>query len=179
MKPIQQILLSIFILICFWISANAQNNPPVAVDDTASAYSGREEYYLASYLLANDSDPNGDGLSLDGIVYTTGKGTAIESFGFKIEYRPDSFFVGIDTIAYVICDDGTPSLCDTGLLIITIKHKAFEAFEHLDINNIRARFYAGGSDFWDRGTGIPDFEVPKGSGKHTMFTSDLWRRIRR
>ncbi|SVE38763.1 uncharacterized protein METZ01_LOCUS491617, partial [marine metagenome] len=48
------------------------------------------------------------------------------------------------------------------------------AYSHLDINNINARFNANGSDFWNSALGTPGFEVPKGSGKHTMFVSSLW-----
>jgi len=46
--------------------------------------------------------------------------------------------------------------------------------QFLEFNNVKARFYSGGSDFWDHALGSPSYEVPKGSGKHTIFTADLW-----
>jgi len=46
------------------------------------------------------------------------------------------------------------------------------AYSYLDINNISARFNAEGSMFWD----FIDakYEVPKGSGKCTIYTGTLW-----
>ena len=35
-------------------------------------------------------------------------------------YTPDSGFVGMDTIEYVVCDDGNPIACDTATLIVNI-----------------------------------------------------------
>jgi hypothetical protein len=44
----------------------------------------------------------------------------------------------------------------------------------LDINNVKALVSYEGSFFWDYKTGTRGFEVPKGSGKHTIFASTLW-----
>ncbi len=46
-------------------------------------------------------------------------------------------------------------------------------FSNLNINNVNARISANGSHFWDFG-GNASYEVPKGSGKHTIFTSTFW-----
>ena len=42
----------------------------------------------------------------------------------------------------------------------------------LDINNVRARITAGGDLFRDSTSS--QFEVPKGSGKGTVFAGNLW-----
>lgn len=51
------------------------------------------------------------------------------------------------------------------------------AFDSLDINNVNARFYAGGDMFWDL-VGSPKFEAPQQSNpaakRHAMFASALW-----
>lgn len=44
----------------------------------------------------------------------------------------------------------------------------------MDFNNIRARIYTGGDMFWDKGLNAPAYEVPKGSGKSSMFLASLW-----
>ncbi|HNW71229.1 MAG TPA: T9SS type A sorting domain-containing protein [Bacteroidales bacterium] len=49
----------------------------------------------------------------------------------------------------------------------------YDNFDLLSINNVKARFNAGGQLFWDL-EGIPTFEVPKGSGKNTLFSGALW-----
>ncbi len=45
----------------------------------------------------------------------------------------------------------------------------------LDINNVRAKLLNGGDKFWDvLGTGNAAYEIPKGSGKHSMFSAAIW-----
>jgi hypothetical protein len=44
----------------------------------------------------------------------------------------------------------------------------------LNINNIRALIMSGGDMWWDQGLGVPRYEVPKGSGKHSYFAAALW-----
>ncbi len=47
-------------------------------------------------------------------------------------------------------------------------------YDFLDTNNIRARFNAPGDLFWDWNNGATYFEIPKGSGRGTVYISDLW-----
>lgn len=47
------------------------------------------------------------------------------------------------------------------------------AYDSIDINNINARINANGNLFWDF-IGAAKFEVPKGSGKTSIFNSTLW-----
>ncbi|TND09462.1 MAG: hypothetical protein FD123_1268 [Bacteroidetes bacterium] len=44
--------------------------------------------------------------------------------------------------------------------------------ESLDINQVKSMVNAGGDLFWNFAG--PKFEVPQGSGKHTIFTDNLW-----
>ena len=46
-----------------------------------------------------------------------------------------------------------------------------KGFDYLDINNVRARFNAMGSHFFGN---PPEYEVPKGSGKTSVFLNSLW-----
>lgn len=48
-----------------------------------------------------------------------------------------------------------------------------EAFEHLDINNVKARYHNSVDQFWDL-VGSPAYEVPQGSGKHSAFATGVW-----
>ena len=43
----------------------------------------------------------------------------------------------------------------------------------LDIGNVRARIWINGDMWWDL-TGTAIYEVPKGSGKHSLFSGALW-----
>lgn len=44
----------------------------------------------------------------------------------------------------------------------------------LDINNVRTKILGGGDMWWNPGLQTPQYEVPKGSGHHTMFAGSLW-----
>lgn len=46
-------------------------------------------------------------------------------------------------------------------------------FKDLDINNVRARINTGGDMWWDL-IDVAKYEVPKGSGKTSMFSAALW-----
>lgn len=43
----------------------------------------------------------------------------------------------------------------------------------LNINNVRCTIFTSGDMWWDLNTS-PRYEIPKGSGKHSMFASALW-----
>lgn len=44
----------------------------------------------------------------------------------------------------------------------------------LDINNVRARLMTGGDMWYDRGTTSARYEIPKGSGKSSLFAGSIW-----
>jgi hypothetical protein len=44
----------------------------------------------------------------------------------------------------------------------------------LDINNVRASILGGGDMWWNQGLQTSQYEVPKGSGHHTMFAGSIW-----
>lgn len=98
-------------------SAASVNDPPVAVADVQQICSDGAAYFTPSL---NDSDPNGNPISIpiiiqnpaNGIISNTGNGTFL--------YDPAAGFAGTDSILYVICDQGLPSLCDTGLILVQV-----------------------------------------------------------
>ncbi|MBL4658059.1 MAG: hypothetical protein JKX73_08680 [Flavobacteriales bacterium] len=164
-------LLTLSISFTFYISS-AQNNPPVAVDDFYSTTSGNGGINPVQF---NDSDPDGDSTFIDTAIFDPDH--SVNSFvlgGYLIKYAANKLFYGVDTVYYVLCDNGIPSMCDTGRLIVDVTYLLWEHNELLDVNNVSARFNANGSDFWDHESQSASFELPKGSGKHTIFTSNLW-----
>lgn len=48
------------------------------------------------------------------------------------------------------------------------------AYIDLDYNNVRARIHTGGDMWDDLAAGTPMYEIPKGSGKHSLFAGALW-----
>ena len=93
---------------------DAPNEPPVAADDNASATSGIP---VAIDVLANDTDPDGDPLTLAG-VSTPANGTAQIQDG-QVVYTSESTFSGTDTFTYTVADgrDGR----STGTVTVTVE----------------------------------------------------------
>ena len=52
--------------------------------------------------------------------------------------------------------------------------KAQTSIEYLDINNVKAGINTGGNMFFNKQSGTANYEFPKGSGKHSTFTTALW-----
>ncbi|MBC8371400.1 MAG: tandem-95 repeat protein, partial [Planctomycetes bacterium] len=81
------------------VTVVSTNNAPVAVDDNASV---AENGMVTIDALSNDSDPDGDVISIVS-VNTPLNGTALIVSG-QIEYTPLSNYVGADSFTYVIED---------------------------------------------------------------------------
>lgn len=90
------------------------NCPPLAADD---AYSFSPTTY-SSDVGSNDDEPDSDP-----VTYSVLSGPSAGALTFNADgtftYNSGSFR-GTTTFTYLICDDRSPSLCDTGLVTITV-----------------------------------------------------------
>jgi len=75
------------------------NDPPMAQDDSDAT---DEDVPVIIDVLANDSDPDGDSLSVDWVSQPA-NGTASNN-GSEVTYTPDPDFYGIDTFTYTVSD---------------------------------------------------------------------------
>lgn len=73
--------------------------PPTAVNDTASTV---EQTAVRINVLANDTDPDGDTLTVTG-VGTAANGTVVNNGDGTVTYTPRAGFIGADTFTYTIC----------------------------------------------------------------------------
>jgi subtilisin family serine protease len=87
---------------------------PVAVDDAATT---AEDSPTDVAVLTNDSDPNGDTLSVSATTDPANGTAAIQPDG-TVRYTPDPDFAGADTFDYTV-DDGTGN-SDTGSVAVTV-----------------------------------------------------------
>jgi outer membrane protein OmpA-like peptidoglycan-associated protein len=88
-------------------------NAPVANNDTATTTSGTP---VTINVLANDTDPNGDTLSI--VSFNQGNNGAVTQVGNNLVYTPVAGFTGADTFTYVITDpDGNQS---TATVTVTV-----------------------------------------------------------
>ena len=92
-----------------------ENTAPVAEDDLAET---DEDTPVTLSPLANDSDPEGDALSIVGTPTSEAGGTVDVNPDGTITYTPPTDFNGTDTIAYTVTDpDG---LTDTATITVTV-----------------------------------------------------------
>jgi len=99
-----------------WLANVPGNRPPTAIDDSTIIL--EDGGTVAIDVLANDSDPDGDALTIASIVQGNhGTASRIEN-NKRIAYTPNANVYGEDTITYTITDarGGT----DTAAIAITI-----------------------------------------------------------
>ena len=90
------------------------NNPPVANDDSAST---NEDTSVIITVLANDSDPDGDPLTVTGASEPS-NGSADVNADNTITYTPTSGFTGTDSFTYDISDGNGET--DTATVAMTV-----------------------------------------------------------
>ena len=94
------------------------NNPPAAQDDNASTYLGTA---VTINVLSNDSDPDGDPLSVTGTSNGPAHGSVTINGDNTVTYTPNSGYIGADSFDYTISDGFGGN--DTATVTIDIQHR--------------------------------------------------------
>ncbi|GAB1621330.1 hypothetical protein AAOGI_13800 [Agarivorans albus] len=89
------------------------NNPPNANNDSSTT---TEDTALSIAVLQNDSDADGDALSITS--YTQAGNGSVSQVGDSLNYSPNSGFVGSDSFSYAI-SDGQASASATVTITVT------------------------------------------------------------
>jgi hypothetical protein len=92
----------------------APNAAPDAVDDSATFEVNSGLHTIA--VLANDSDPDADALTITAV--TQGASGVVTNNGSSVSYTPNANFVGTDTFTYTV-DDGH-SHTDTATVTVSV-----------------------------------------------------------
>jgi hypothetical protein len=95
--------------------AEPVNNPPVANDDTATTTQGLA---VQIAVLDNDSDPDGDPLTVGAVTQPANGSVTINPDG-TITYTPDEDFVGNDSFTYQASDGDL--LSDPATVTVTVE----------------------------------------------------------
>jgi YD repeat-containing protein len=94
------------------VNTSSANQPPSAANDTATVTTGSS---VTISVLGNDSDPDGDALTVTSASGATKGTTSITSGGTAVLYTPNAGQSGTDTFTYTISDGrgGTASAAVT------------------------------------------------------------------
>ncbi|MBY6161597.1 Hint domain-containing protein [Mameliella alba] len=82
------------------VDVTDENDDPDAVDDSATTTVGTP---VTVTPLTNDSDPNGDLLTITGVTPPS-NGSLVDNGNGTVTYTPDPGFIGTDTVDYTISD---------------------------------------------------------------------------
>ncbi|WP_254275463.1 Ig-like domain-containing protein [Halomonas sp. 3H] len=91
------------------------NNPPLTQDDTASTVEGSA---VQIAVLENDSDPDGDPLTVGAVTQPSHGSVTINADG-TLSYTPDEGFVGTDSFTYQASDGDL--LSDSATVQVTVE----------------------------------------------------------
>ncbi len=108
------VVIVVSLLACGEASDSVTNLAPEPSNDSATT---DEDSSVEVDVLANDSDPDGDQLTVTG-VQGADNGTATITDAATIEYVPAADFYGEDAFTYTACDALTA--CNDALVIITV-----------------------------------------------------------
>jgi hypothetical protein len=89
-------------------------NPPDAVDDAATV--AQDSGPNAIDVLANDSDPDSDPLTITAV--TQGANGSVTFTGISVSYAPNAGFTGSDSFTYTISDGNGGT--DTATVMVTV-----------------------------------------------------------
>ena len=85
------------------VNVAAVNDAPVANNDTLAATEDTPVTYTAAQLLGNDTDVDGDTLSIASVTSGTG-GTAVLNANGTVTFTPDANFNGAASFSYTATD---------------------------------------------------------------------------
>ena len=169
----------LFIANVFAMNSSEAQSLPIAVNDTfyvvfsdtAITYTFNRGTITANDTLGSGTTKIIDTISYNGINQVSVVMSPVPSIRVnQIKFTANPGYFGIDSITYYLKDNGNPTAYDTATIYIYVKRKAFE---NIDLNNINASIDKEVL-FMDRANSVSAFEVPKGSGSHTIFASNFW-----
>ena len=137
------------------------NAAPNAVDDSVSTDYRTPGTFA---VLDNDSDPDGDTLTIESV--TQGNDGTVEISGGSLVYTPDSAFAGTDTFTYTISDGNGGT--DTATVSVAVGPAPLPVFEGSSTNDKLAGT-AADEVFYGRG-GKLDILTGGGGADSFLFT---------
>jgi cysteine-rich repeat protein len=114
------------------VTVGGENDPPIAVDDTANTDEDVALVIAAATLLGNDSDPDGQTVTITGVDNPT-NGTVSMS-GTDITFTPDANFNGIATFEYTASDGALTDVAQVRITVAPINDAPVAANDQASTN---------------------------------------------
>ncbi|MGV3631230.1 MAG: Ig-like domain-containing protein [Bacteroidota bacterium] len=110
------------------VCSGSTNNPPSAVNESVSTPFNTA---ITVNVLANDSDSDGslNPASVNVTVASPNGTTSVNTTTGAITFTPTAGFSGMTSFTYQVCDDGTPVLCSTATVSVTVGTNGIEEHE--------------------------------------------------
>jgi len=121
----------------FTITIQALNRPPVAEPDAFHAHTGATTAFSAADLLANDSDPDGDPLTLSGATAGANTSSAILTAN-QVRFTPLPGFAGLASFNYLVTDGRGGQA--TGSVSVTVVEPRITGWSLLEAGTLRLVF---------------------------------------
>jgi VCBS repeat-containing protein len=106
------------------ITVNPVNDAPTAVADNKSTNEDTPLTFPVSDLTANDSpgpsDESGQTLTVTAVTATANTHGSVSLAAGNVTYTPAANFNGAASFNYTVCDNGSPVLCATGTVNVTV-----------------------------------------------------------
>ena len=111
------------------------NDKPNAEDDAITTKMG---ITVSGTMKPNDSDPNNNILTYPTTpVATTAHGSLTVRADGTFTYIPNASYSGTDQFKYAVCDNGSPSLCDTATVYIVIPNHRPSIVDSLNVTTFK------------------------------------------
>lgn len=105
------------------ITVLSNNRAPRAVDDAYSTREGTPVTVAAPGVLGNDSDPDGDALSVTGVDVSQTQGTVTWNADGSFVYTPAARWFGVDGFDYTVSDGhGGTATAHVGVGVARVNH---------------------------------------------------------
>lgn len=168
----------------YWVDVvfsapGAANQPPVATND--SGFSTQQNTTLniaASALLANDTDPNGDSLTISGVGGAVNGSVSFNSQTNTVSFTPNTGYTGSASFTYTISDSNGGTASANAALVVTdpTTHSFFSTSTTPSIVTVNDtssvelgfKFQASSSG---QITGMRFYKGPQNTGPHV---ANLW-----
>lgn len=148
------------------------NEPPIAVDDEVTTT--QNVAVLLEGLLANDSEPNGQDISILTVDSPQNGETELQADGVSIRYTPNLDYVGSDSFTYTIEDESGLTASANVAITVTPENQAPTALIVTNVNSGPAALFVEftGSGSTDENSGTLQYAWNFGDGVGSATDAD-------